>query len=66
MDNQEEFWINQFGDEYTDRNNDFLLKNNISLFGKILKKININSLFEIGCNRGLNLEAINNINKVII
>jgi spore coat polysaccharide biosynthesis protein SpsF len=65
MDNQEEFWISQFGDEYTDRNNDFLLKNNINLFEKILKKININSLFEIGCNRGLNLEAINNINKDI-
>lgn len=65
MDKQEEFWINQFGDEYTDRNNDFLLKNNINLFEKILSKININSLFEIGCNRGLNLEAINNINKDI-
>jgi pseudaminic acid biosynthesis-associated methylase len=65
MDNQEEFWISQFGDEYTDRNNDFLIKNNINLFEKILKKININSLFEIGCNRGLNLEAINNINKDI-
>jgi hypothetical protein len=36
MDNQEEFWISQFGDEYTDRNNDFLIKNNINLFEKIL------------------------------
>lgn len=33
----------------------------MNLFNKIIKNININSLFEIDCNRGLNLSAINNI-----
>jgi pseudaminic acid biosynthesis-associated methylase len=66
MDEQEFFWKNEFGNEYTDRNNEKLIENNINLFNKIIKNININSLFEIGCNRGLNLCAINKINKNII
>jgi pseudaminic acid biosynthesis-associated methylase len=65
MDEQEFFWKNDFGNEYTDRNNEELIKNNINLFNNIFKNININSLFEIGCNRGLNLFAINNINQNI-
>jgi len=66
MDEQEFFWKNNFGNEYTDRNNnEELINNNINLFNNILKNITINSLFEIGCNRGLNLYAINNINKNI-
>ena len=65
MDEKEVFWKNEFGNEYTDRNNEELIKNNINLFSNILKNISINSLFEIGCNRGLNLLAINNINKNI-
>lgn len=66
MDEQECFWSNNFGDEYTERNNENLIKNNENLFNKIIKNININSLFEIGCNRGLNFFAINNINKDIL
>ncbi len=65
MDEQETFWKSDFGNEYTDRNNQDLIKNNTNLFNKIIKNIDINSLFEIGCNRGLNLIAINNINKNI-
>jgi pseudaminic acid biosynthesis-associated methylase len=65
MDEQEEFWKDEFGNEYTDRNNESLLNNNINLFNKILIDKSIKSIFEIGCNRGLNLEAINNINKEI-
>lgn len=66
MDEQESFWKNEFGNEYTDRNNEKLIEHNVNLFNKIIKNISINSLLEIGCNRGLNLYAINQINKNII
>ena len=62
---QEIFWKNEFGTEYTDRNNEQLIKNNINLFKKILKNISINNIFEIGCNRGLNLKAIKSIDNNI-
>lgn len=67
MDEQEIFWKNEFGDEYTDRNNENIekIENNINFFSKILKNISISNIFEIGCNRGLNLEAINIINEKI-
>jgi pseudaminic acid biosynthesis-associated methylase len=65
MDEQELFWSQSFGDDYTDRNNRSLITNNINLFEKILKNIEIKTVFEIGCNRGLNLEAINTINNTI-
>lgn len=65
MDEQELFWKNSFGDDYTDRNDEKLIINNINLFSNILKNISIKSVFEIGCNRGLNLFAINKINKNI-
>jgi len=63
---QEDFWKNEFGDNYTDRNNEDLIKNNINFFEKILKNISVNSIFEIGCNRGLNLKAIKEINNNIL
>lgn len=65
-DAQEIFWAGDFGLEYTERNNNDLIPNNVNLFKKILNNISINSLFEIGCNRGLNLEAINLINNKIL
>lgn len=65
MDEQEFFWKEDFGNEYTDRNNEELIKNNVNLFSNIFKNISINSLFEIGCNRGLNLFAVNSIDKNI-
>jgi len=65
LDEQELFWKNEFGDNYTDRNNDLLLINKIELFKRIFKNINVVNLLEIGCNRGLNLEAINIIDKNI-
>jgi pseudaminic acid biosynthesis-associated methylase len=65
MDEQETFWSDTFGDDYTSRNNEELIINNINLFNKIIKNVNISSVFEIGTNKGLNLIAINNINKNI-
>jgi spore coat polysaccharide biosynthesis protein SpsF len=65
MTEQEIFWQEEFGNDYTDRNNDDLIKNNKNLFLKILKDISIKSVFEIGCNRGLNLQAIKSIDEDI-
>lgn len=55
---QELFWAGSFGDEYTDRNN--VLDNDV-FFKKILGGLVIKNVFEIGCNRGLNLKAINKL-----
>ena len=66
MTDQELFWKSDFGNDYTDRNNgNDIILNNKNLFSKILSKINIKSLFEIGCNRGLNLNAVREIDKNI-
>ena len=65
MTEQENFWEGEFGNEYTDRNNEIIIKNNINLFEKILKNISIKTIFEIGCNRGLNFKAIKLINQDI-
>jgi spore coat polysaccharide biosynthesis protein SpsF len=57
---QEVFWHGTFGDEYIDRNKSkSLLASNISFFSKILSNSEgINSVFEFGCNIGMNLKAI--------
>ena len=65
MTEQENFWEGEFGNEYTDRNNEIIIKNNVNLFEKILKNISIKTIFEIGCNRGLNFKAIKLINQDI-
>ena len=59
---QEEFWSGSFGDEYTDRNNNI---NNNNFFHRILNNLKVNSLFEIGCNRGLNLRTIKTLYPTI-
>ncbi|MFA6262992.1 MAG: pseudaminic acid biosynthesis-associated methylase [Candidatus Babeliales bacterium] len=57
---QEKFWVDTFGDEYTDRNQGAeLLASNIALFARIVRSTGrINSILEIGANRGLNLQAL--------
>ena len=65
MTEQENFWEGEFGNEYTDRNNEIIIKNNVNLFEKILKNISIKTIFEIGCNRGLNFKAIKLIKQDI-
>jgi pseudaminic acid biosynthesis-associated methylase len=57
---QEAFWSGDFGDSYTDRNDgDAIARSNLLFWGGILKRTGvISSCFEIGCNRGLNLDAI--------
>ena len=59
---QENFWAGDFGNEYTQRNNNTILHSNISMFSKILNRTqNIKSCLEIGANRGLNLLAIKSL-----
>ncbi len=57
---QEQFWSGEFGDEYTERNKgDLTLASNTALFAKIMARTRpIQSLIELGANRGLNLQAI--------
>jgi pseudaminic acid biosynthesis-associated methylase len=57
---QEQFWADNFGDEYTSRNqNSNLVANNTALFTKILAHTSqINSIIEFGANMGLNLIAL--------
>lgn len=57
---QEKFWSQEFGDEYTHRNQGKnSISGNLALFSKVLARTQkVNSLIEFGANRGLNLEAI--------
>lgn len=61
---QEQFWSAEFGDEYSKRvTGDRIVLNNISLFSRALRAAGkLNSAVELGCNHGLNLRALNQIN----
>ena len=62
---QEKFWIGNFGNSYTKRNTKDL-KSRVFHFKKILKLTKgIKSVFEIGTNRVLNLDAIKKIRPKI-
>ena len=65
MTDQENFWAGNFGDDYILRNTgEDLISANIAVFSNILKSTNgVNSIVELGCNRGLNLSALSRINK---
>lgn len=60
MTDQEDFWRGEFGNEYTSRNaSESLIVSNINLFANIMVKTKgIKSIFEVGCNAGLNLMAL--------
>lgn len=62
---QENFWANEFGNEYPTRNEgEKLVSVNVAMFSKILRNCpSVNSVAELGCNIGLNLIALNRINK---
>lgn len=57
---QEQFWLGDFGDEYTDRHLDQqLIVNNTAFFAQVLKRTTrVTSVLEVGANAGLNLKAI--------
>ena len=62
---QENFWATDFGNDYPNRNQgEQLISVNVAIFSKILKNCpSVNSIAELGCNIGLNLIALNRINK---
>ena len=59
---QEAFWQGEFGDAYTERNAPPSLKSNINLFAKVLSKTTgVRTAYEVGTNRGLNLDALRHL-----
>lgn len=60
MNDQEKFWAGEFGNEYTVRiDNNAWIESNIDFFSHALVKTrNIKTALELGCNRGLNLAAL--------
>ena len=62
---QENFWAGEFSTGYLQRNQgESLIFSNINLFSKILKNTaGVITIAEFGCNIGLNLQALNRINK---
>lgn len=55
-----DIWQSKFGNEYTDRNV-FDYKTRFEAWKEMLDGLNINGVLEIGCNRGYNLMAIEEI-----
>ena len=56
---QEAFWNGSFGNNYTDRNDGDIIRRSICCSGgRFWRTGAIASCFEIGCNKGLNLDAI--------
>ncbi|MHA6478906.1 pseudaminic acid biosynthesis-associated methylase [Stutzerimonas sp. KH-1] len=62
---QEEFWAGEFGNEYVARNaGEDRVSSNVAAFSRILSSApGVGSLVELGCNAGLNLQALNRINN---
>lgn len=61
MTEQADFWASDFGSDYIDRNSSSkLLSSNIHLFANVLSNVSAlpQSIFEFGCNIGLNLDAL--------
>ena len=62
------FWAGRFGDDYSSRNSGAGLEaSNIALFRRILETLryNIDSVIEFGCNIGLNLKALKEIDPCL-
>jgi len=64
---QEVLWRGAFGDDYTRRNaGASLIDSNRALFKRILASApGVTSAVELGCNRGLNLEALHGLDPAI-
>lgn len=62
---QEAFWSGEFGNGYLSRNDsEQLIVSRMVHFAKFLESApRVKSIMELGCNIGLNLQALNRINK---
>ena len=60
---QERFWAGDFGNDYIDRNcSEDMVAANARLFAAILKSVpEVGSIAELGCNIGLNLQALHRL-----
>jgi pseudaminic acid biosynthesis-associated methylase len=60
---QEKFWAGEFGDAYAERNRgEAWVVSNQALFSRILRSApRVQSIAELGCNTGLNLQALHRI-----
>lgn len=60
MNEQEALWAGTFGNDYTKRmDGNAWIESNVDFFAKaLIKAKGINSILELGCNRGLNLAAL--------
>ena len=61
---QENFWAGSFGDDYISRNESgALLYSKVAMWSQMLKSANrVTSIKELGCNIGLNLQALHHLN----
>jgi pseudaminic acid biosynthesis-associated methylase len=64
---QDKLWAGEFGDAYIDRNvGDPFLSSSVALWACVLRSApGISSAVELGCNVGLNLQAIHNLNAKV-
>jgi pseudaminic acid biosynthesis-associated methylase len=62
---QEKFWATDFGNDYPSRNEgEKMIASNLALFSTIFKNCpSVHSVAELGCNIGLNLIALNRIDR---
>jgi len=60
---QEKFWAEEFGSDYIDRNNgEERIMTNMMFWGDIVSQLpKIKSVMELGCNIGINLQALKRI-----
>jgi pseudaminic acid biosynthesis-associated methylase len=68
MNEQEQLWSAKFGDDYTDRmQGNALLESNIDFFSNaLIKTTGISTILELGCNRGMNLAALEYLDQSTI
>lgn len=61
---QEKFWSGEFGDGYVDRNfSEKQVVGRVVHFARFLQSaVGINSILELGCNVGMNLQALKRLN----
>ena len=64
---QEQFWKGEFGNAYSERNtSDAVVRSNEALFADILKSApGVQSIVELGCNIGQNLQALHGLDPQI-
>lgn len=64
---QERFWAGEFGNDYIDRNTgERMVTRSVVFWSRVLARLpKLNSVIELGCNAGLNLQALNRIDPSI-